>query len=53
MWESQRDFQERWEGRKTWFWFSGLSIVRHFHCFSSAQFDVAPFLSLSALRRNR
>src|SRR5258708_22220335 len=31
MWESRSDFQGLWEGRATWFWFSSLSIARHFH----------------------
>jgi hypothetical protein len=31
MWESQSDFQEPWEGRKTCRWFSVLSMVRHFN----------------------
>jgi hypothetical protein len=48
-----RDFQERWEGWKTCFRFSGLSTARHFHRLLSAQFDFAPFFSLSEVRRNR
>ena len=31
MWESRSDFQGRWEGWKTWGWFSRLSTDRHFH----------------------
>jgi hypothetical protein len=31
MWESRSDFQGRWEGWKTWVWFSRLSTDRHFH----------------------
>ena len=33
MWESRSDFQGRWEGWKTWVWFSRLSTDRHFHGF--------------------
>ena len=33
MWKSFQDFQGRWEGWKTWVWFSRLSMARHFHGF--------------------
>ena len=33
MWESHSDFQGRWEGWKTCFWFSRLSTGRHYHGF--------------------
>jgi hypothetical protein len=38
MWESHIDFQGRWEGWKTCFWFSRLSTDRHFHSFPLAGF---------------
>src|ERR1700693_5535302 len=62
MWESRSDFQGLWEERETRFWFSSLSIARHFHGpprFSSCATLVArsnqqlPFGLLHFLRRLR
>src|ERR1700733_5333773 len=45
MWESRSDFQGRWEGWKTWVWFSRLSTDRHFHGFPVSVVWLLSFVS--------
>jgi hypothetical protein len=46
-WESHSDFQGRWKGWKTCFWFSRLSTDRHFTAFAGLQFGRIAIITLN------